>query len=108
MTKPENDELTERVQMINDAARDMASGVVALLTRDASQEEMQHIVKAINGLSTVILAGAVAITEMSLNVGRAASLMEADFKAAVDEAAETKADIKDKEKTKRSFIGKQH
>jgi hypothetical protein len=101
---PKTDPLVARIEIINDAMGQIVGGIQAALTQDR-EPTTQECVAALHGVATLAASTVIAITEIADSVGKLVEISQRDFNAAVAAEAETVADVKQKETTKRSFIG---
>lgn len=100
----EKDDASNRVDTINKALNDTMQSLGDAVTQNR-EPTPQEITRALGGLLTVAGAIAVSLTEIAAAVNELAAVANRDYKAAVEAAAEQQADVKEKERVKRSYIG---
>lgn len=105
---PKVEPLLIRVDMINEAVRQL-SAMAYKATIDSGKpkddEDKAEIIETIQSIGLLFGAVVVSLTEIASYVGKLARQNDADYKAAVDAAAEIKASVIHEEENKRSFIG---
>lgn len=106
--KPRVDPLTARVDKINVAVMKLSALAYRHILdsgnpkTDADKDDIVDTLQALGVLFGTIV---VSLSEIADSVGKIARQSEADFKAAVDAAAEQKAAVIHNETNKRNFIG---
>lgn len=104
MTDEKIDPLTARVDKINGAVLKLSALAYTAIEKRETRGE-QDTVDLINSVGILVGTVVVSLSEIADSVGKLARQNDADFRAAVDAAAEQKATVIHEEATKRSFIG---
>lgn len=106
--KPQVSPLDERIAKVNGAVMKLSAMAYTMITdsgKPKTDADKAEIVDTIQSLGILFGTVVVSLSEIADSVGKLARQGEADFKSAVDAAADQKAAVIHEETNKRNFIG---
>jgi hypothetical protein len=97
--------LDKRVAEINKATHTLVTLAIGATIKGPDKAEPEDIAAVFHSIGILVSCLIVSLSEISDAVGKLAADRDEEFKAAVEQASETKANIKHNEGLKRNFIG---